>query len=147
MPFVEVDEDFNATLAPERMLCSSGVLKRPRVTATWDESDEKVVLQHAKEEVIGLSASDDKVYAGFYETELQEAILVELGDRKSATVKQVELPEEWDKENLCIYAFAVSQSKRSASPSACVELSCLQMRFFTRKTGVFWVKTIASTQL
>lgn len=122
-PFVEVDEDFNATLAPERMLCSSGVLKRPKVTATWDDSDNKLVLQHVTEKVSGLCALDDKIYAALYESELRESLLVELGSRKSETVEETELPEEWNKENLCIYAFAVSLSKRNASPSACVELS------------------------
>ena len=123
VPFVEVDEDFNATLAPERMLCSSGVLKRPRVTATWDDSENKLVLRHVAEKVSGLCALDDKIYVGLYESELRESVLVELGSRKSETVEETELPEEWNKENLCIYAFAVSLSKRNASPSACVELS------------------------
>ncbi len=122
VPFVKVDEDFNATLAPDQMLCSDGVLKRPKVTATWDESDNKLVLQHAAEKVSGLCALDDKIYAGLYETGLREAVLVELGNRKSETVEQTELPEEWSKENLCIYAFAISLSKRNASPSVCVEL-------------------------
>ena len=123
VPFVKVDEDFNATLAPDQMLCSDGVLKRPKVTATWNESDNKLVLQHAAEKVSGLCALDDKIYAGLYETGLREAVLVELGNRKSETVEQTELPEEWNKENLCIYAFAISLSKRNASPSVCVELS------------------------
>lgn len=122
-PLVEVDEDFNATLAPERMLCSNGVLTEPEVSATWDEASNKVVLSHTAEEVVGLCAKDDKVYAGLFEKERRESVLVELSARKDDATKQVALPKRWSKENLCIYAFAVSLSKRNASPSVCIELS------------------------
>lgn len=123
VPFVEVDEDFNATLATERMLCSNGVLTEPEVSASWDADSNKVVLAHTKEEVTGLSGKDDKVYAGLFEKERRESMLIELSDRKNDGSKQVTLPKRWSKENLCIYAFAVSKSKRNASPSVCIELS------------------------
>ncbi|WP_251619738.1 DUF6266 family protein [Odoribacter lunatus] len=120
---VAVDEDFNATLAPEQMLCSQGVLREPEVSVTWDSEAEEVVLTHAAEEVTGLSAKDDNVYVGLFEKERRESILAELGERKNDMTKQVKLPKRWSKENLCIYAFAVSKSKRNASSSYCIELS------------------------
>ena len=123
VPFVEVDEDFNATLTPEQMVCSSGVLTEPEVSANWDADSSQVVLTHTKEEVTGLSAKDDKVYAGLFEKERRESMLIELSDRKNDGTKQVTLPKRWNKENLCIYAFAVSKSKRNASPSVRIELS------------------------
>lgn len=123
LPLVEVDENFNATLAPERMLCSDGVLTEPDVSAAWDAEESKVVLTHAAEEVVGLCAKDDKVYAGLFEKKRRESVLVELSDRRNEVTRQVALPKRWSKENLCIYAFAVSLSKRNASPSVCIELS------------------------
>lgn len=123
VPLVVVDGDFNATLAPEQMLCSKGVLTAPEVSATSDADSGKLVLAHAAEQIVGLCAKDDRVYAGLFEKERREAILIELGEREKEENRQVELPKRWSKENLCIYAFAVSLSKRNASPSVCIELS------------------------
>lgn len=123
VPLVAVDEDFNATLAPEQMLCSDGVLTVPDVSATSDTDTGKLVLAHAAEQIVGLCAKDDKVYAGLFEKERRESILIELGERAKDESRQVELPKRWSKENLCIYAFAVSKSKRNASATLYVELS------------------------
>lgn len=123
VPLVVVDGDFNATLAPEQMVCSKGVLTAPEVSATSDADSGKLVLTHAAEQIVGLCAKDDRVYAGLFEKERREAILIELGEREKEESRQVELPKRWSKENLCIYAFAVSLSKRNASPSVCIELS------------------------
>lgn len=120
---VTVDEDFNATLAAEAMLCSDGVLTQPEVGATLDTANGEVKLTHGAEEVMGLCSKDDRVYAGLFESERREALLVELGERgETANVTKI-LPARWNPEKVCVYVFAVSKSKRNASPSYAVELS------------------------
>lgn len=123
IPQVAVDEQYNATLAAEAILCADGVLAQPEVTATLNAESNDLTLAHAAEEVMGLCAKDDRVYAGLFESGRREALLVEIGTRGETKTVNMSLPKRWESGQVSIYAFAVSKSKRNASLSYLVELS------------------------
>lgn len=121
MPMVQVDENYVATLELKDVVCSSGIIDAPEVTATSDESS--ITLTQTKQDATGTGALDDVIYAGFYESNIKSARLVKIGKRSETATVKFDLPNKWAKENINIYAFAVSKSKRHTSSTLYVALS------------------------
>lgn len=121
MRFVVVDENYIASIDEKEILCSIGILDIPEVAVSTDENG--ISITQTKQDATGTGAGDDVVYAGFYESSIKSARLVKIGKRNETSSVIFTLPKKWVQDNVHIYAFAVSKSKRNTSPTLYVELS------------------------
>lgn len=118
---VTVDDEYQASVKYTSLLCSRGIIDQPEVSATSNEN--VITVTQTAQESTGTGTDDDVVYAGFYESVQKSARLVKIGNRKATLPAEFTLPKKWTKENVHIYAFAVSKSKKRTSPTLYVELS------------------------
>lgn len=121
MPLVTVDDKLQASIDYTKLLCSNGVKEYPDVSATFAEDTITVIQTEQKS--TGSGTFDDMVYAGFYESALRSARLVQIGEREKTTSVEFPLPKGWIKENIYVYAFALSQSRKHTSSTLYVVLS------------------------
>lgn len=122
MPQVTVDENFVADIDFSKILCSAGGLEDPDITASPAEDGSKIILALEAQEATGTAATDDSVYAGFYETVQKSSRLLKIGERRTSTSAEFVLPKKWVAANVKVYAFAVSKSKHNASDTLYLEL-------------------------
>ena len=120
MSLVTVDDQYQASIDPTAILCSDGALDEPDVSATI--ADEVITVAQAAQDSTGIGTDDDVIYAGFYESVRNSARLIKICNRSESLSAEFPLPKKWAKENVHIYAFAVSKSKKHTSSTLYVEL-------------------------
>lgn len=113
---ITVSEDLVATILPQEIKCSNGILNAPAMTYSVAES--AVTFNLSTQECDELNAEDDLLYAGIYESKKNASRLVALGTRKTPGDAGFTLPDGWAAENVHVYGFAVSKSGRRTSQTA-----------------------------
>lgn len=105
----------------EALRCSEGGLLEPEVSVTYSEQDNSLsfTLSAGTED----TDPDDVVYAAIFESGRKLARLVELGNRGDGGTQSAALSQYWSKDNLHVYAFAVSADGKDASPSVHLTLA------------------------
>lgn len=120
VPFVTVDDEYQASVDFTEILCSNGGLDLPDVTAAF--TDNTITVAQTAQDNTGTGVKDDVIYAGFYESAVKSARLIKICNRGESLSDEFPLPKKWAKENVHIYAFAVSKSKKHTSSTLYVEL-------------------------
>ena len=105
----------------ELLQCSGGGLLEPMVSVTYSEQDNSLsfVLSAGTED----TDPDDVVYAAVFESGRRLARLIKLGDRGDGGSTSAALSQYWERDNLHVYAFAVSVDGKDASPSVHLTLA------------------------
>ena len=123
--FVEVDENYEATIDLEKLQVSDG--KLPcffEVTVTYNADGRMLVFQQeALSNSLLNSDPKDLLYASILETKTNLSGIVSLRARGESGVTSIELPEIWSVENCNVYLFATSENGYLASPSQHVKIT------------------------
>lgn len=115
---VTVSEEGMVVVNHEAVLCANGKLKTPQVTATMMKEGRMLTLAHTEGSYYGhRSEKTDRVYAQAVEKSRQEGLLLELGSRGEEMTMEVALPEDWNLDEVIVYAFAVAADRHEASKS------------------------------
>jgi hypothetical protein len=105
----------------KKMIVAAGNLLRPNVTVVFDEATGNFTFTQEADLRGGTRAKPtDKIYALIVDGTNEDAEFMTLRDRSENGVTSFTVPEWWDKENLFVYVFAGTRTKRKASPSACL---------------------------
>lgn len=65
---------------------------------------------------------DDEVYAVVFESVAEEVLVCRLGERGVTDPVEMPLPENWVKENITVYGFAVNKKKTGVSETGLIPL-------------------------
>lgn len=112
---VDVDEHFLATPQLDKIVVSDGILAEP--TVNIDKTGENIKFTNVPRSADGLCAGDDVIYAGIYNTAEKSSRLHRISTRAEDTFSSFSIPENWNTEDIHIYLFAVSRSKKRTSPT------------------------------
>lgn len=112
---VSVDDELQATVDYEQVVCSEGSLKVPDVTVALDAEQRTLTFTHEAEESGVLRDAEDSVQAFVVNGARDDAKLYALGTRADSEPVPVTLPSKWDTEGLAVYVFVLSPDKRKAS--------------------------------
>ena len=105
----------------KKMVVAAGNLLRANVTVAFDEATGIFTFTQEADPRGGSRANpDDKVYALIIDGMNEDAEFMTLRDRSENGVTSFTVPEWWDKENLFVYVFAGTRTKKKASPSVCL---------------------------
>lgn len=120
---VTVDENFKATMSFPDLVCSSGALSVPLVTAVLSEEQTDVKVSVVAEDNSGVSSMKDEVYVVFYETGRGDCKVLSAGTRGKGGEVSFKLPSLWVSSKLQVYAFVLSERGNRASRTLYVTLS------------------------
>lgn len=105
----------------KKMIVAAGGLLRANVTVTFDKDTGSFTFTQEADSRGGTRAEPtDRVYALIVEGTNEDAEFMRLRDRSENGVSSFVVPDWWDKENLFVYVFAGTRTKRKASPSICM---------------------------
>ena len=123
----EVVTSIEGSLDFSKVLCAKGSLRSPKVTVSYDTEGHSLSFTVSANVSEFWGSEDDQIFAAVamvdYELDLQQGFLVSLGTRGDGGMKSVELPEEWAKENVHVYAFAAPAKGKDASRSLYLPLA------------------------
>lgn len=106
----------------ERVMCANGGLMVPEVTVTYNAATGKFLFEQESEgEDEGCNASD-QVYAVLLERSLEVSRLVKLRARGESGSTSAVLPKRWNRDEVVVYVFAVSDDGKEASKSLYMEV-------------------------
>lgn len=115
---VDVTEEHVATADFDRLKLASGLLRAPSMTVTLDAGETQFsVVAAAQEAMDGFAALDDRLWLAFVETELRQAVMLEVGTREDGGTTSFPMPEDWTAANVKAYCFATSVDGKDASDS------------------------------
>lgn len=120
---VSVDEQNVVTIDAKKLVCSAGSLGRPSFSAELDA--ETGVIRFSKSEQVlmpYMQNMDDEVYAVVFESVAEEVLVCRLGERGVTDPVEMPLPENWVKENITVYGFAVNKKKTGVSETGLIPL-------------------------
>ena len=103
----------------EKAVFAVGGMAIPTVNATYEEGGRQLtfsVTTSGDREFPGNMGSD-KVYVVLVESVLLQAYALELCPRGDGKIVSETLPQQWDRENLHVYAFATDEKGKETSPS------------------------------
>lgn len=122
LPAVTVDEDFVAIVDFTKLVFSAALkLHAPRVTAAFFSG--KVIFSQEEQQASAYANRDDRVYGVLFEKKLNEVELVELRERGEGGSTSCALMEEWQHENVLVYAFVTNASGRRTSRTIAITLA------------------------
>lgn len=122
MQAVSVSEKLEVTLQYDRLVCSEGRLKAPDVSVSGEADAHRLVFTPTAQEYALGKSPDVSVYAVMFEKarrEVQVDLLCKAGESEPVNV---ELPGNWDPDEIAVYVFTLAADKRSASPTVCVKV-------------------------
>ena len=117
-----LDADGEVVVDYARIVCSEGMLKAPKVTATFNAEEGCLTFTHVAEVDGHRRYATDRLFVALLNKEEKEVTVHELNQRKDATPASVTLTDGWEVENLCIYAFYLRKDGRRASDTKYVEI-------------------------
>lgn len=97
-----------------RLVCSHGKLNKPVVEAAVEDS-RTLRITSFPQPLSAHASREDKVVVVFLETDEKDAIFFIHATRGVKTEEIYELPDEWNLENVFVYAFAIDQTGKKAS--------------------------------
>lgn len=103
----------------ENAVFAVGGMAIPTVEMTYEEAGRQIsfsVTSGVDREFPG-NLSSDRVYVILLESVLLQAYAVELCTRGDGKIVSETLPQQWNKENVHVYAFATDESGKETSPS------------------------------
>lgn len=112
---IEVDEQLEATINYEKLVCSRGSISTANVTATLNAGEKQLTFTHEPQTYGKRAEADDQLYAAVYEKDRQQLLLCKLGTRSSTTPATVSLPDRWNPAALEVYTFVVTANGQRAS--------------------------------
>lgn len=119
----EKDEQGNMTRVYnfKLMVVAAGNLLRPNVAVTFEKATGTLTFTQEADQRGGTRANpDDKIYALIIDGKNEDAEFITLRDRSENGVTTFIVPDWWDKDNIFVYAFAATSTKKKASPSICL---------------------------
>lgn len=119
---VDVSEDLKVTTDYKNIVCSKGKLKKPQVSVSANEEQNKLTFTHVPEGNGTRRMATDKLYAMVVEKALQEAKLFPLDTRADKEPMVVDIPVSWTIENLNIYVFVLSANGHKASNTETIDI-------------------------
>ena len=103
------------------MVVAAGNLLRPNVAVTFEKATGTLTFTQEADQRGGTRANpDDKIYALIIDGKNEDAEFITLRDRSENGVTTFIVPDWWDKDNIFIYTFAGTRTKKKASPSICL---------------------------
>ena len=118
MGAVEVTAEHVATVDFDQLRLASGLLIPPVMTVTLDASGSLFSISAmAQEAMNGYAALEDLLYLVLIETELRQAVILEVGTREAGGTSSFSMPENWTAEQVKGYCFATSKNGKEASDS------------------------------
>ena len=106
-----------AEVSYEGLLLADGDLRGPKLTVSYTEESHSLAFTVTANVKEGWGFEDDEVYATIVDGETGICQLEKLGNRGDGGMVTVELPEEWSKDNVHVYAFATTAKHTMASRS------------------------------
>lgn len=106
-----------------KIICASGNLTLPNITATYDAETKNIVFNVLAPYAGSLMQPDDMVYVAIYETKKNLCLCPELGPRSEVKTYTFQLPEGWNRDNLAIYSFVGNKRTKRNSQSIYLELA------------------------
>lgn len=103
----------------ENAVFAVGGMAIPTVEMTYEEAGRQIsfsVISGVDREFPG-NLGSDRVYVILLESMLLQAYAVELCTRGDGKIVSETLPQQWNKENVHVYAFATDESGKETSPS------------------------------
>lgn len=119
---VEVSEELEVTVGYENLLCSQGTRKVPEIRAEYDTESHHLIFTHIAGSYGPDADAEDRIYAAIYEKTKNAMEVYPLGIRKDTEPSTVNLPSDWNTDNLVIYVFVLSKNKRIASATQCIQM-------------------------
>ena len=105
----------------KKMVVAAGNLLRANVTVAFDKATGVFTFTQEADSRGGTRANpNDRVYALIIDGVNEDAEFMLLRERSESGGTSVSVPEWWDKENLFVYVFAGTRTKKKASPSICL---------------------------
>lgn len=122
MGAVTVGEDFKATVDFSKLVCSSGTLKPPKVTVSFDETGKQFVFTQTVQQQTLTCNPKDIAWVTVYEKILCETEVYRLKSRKEGGEVRAGLPEDWEKGNCEFYTFARNAEGTQASRTSYLQI-------------------------
>ena len=105
----------------KKMVVAAGNLLRANVTVAFDKATGVFTFTQEADSRGGTRANpNDRVYALIIDGVNEDAEFMLLRERSESGGTSFSVPEWWDKENLFVYVFAGTRTKKKASPSICL---------------------------
>lgn len=105
------------------LLLADGDLRGPKLTVSYAEESHSLAFTVSANVKDGWGFEDDEVYATIVDGVTGICQLEKLGNRGDGGMVTVELPEEWSKDNVHVYAFATTAKHTMASRSKYLPLA------------------------
>ena len=105
----------------KKMVVAAGNLLRANVTVAFDKATGVFTFTQEADSRGGTRANpNDRVYVLIIDGVNEDAEFMLLRERSESGGTSFSVPEWWDKENLFVYVFAGTRTKKKASPSICL---------------------------
>ena len=105
----------------KKMVVAAGNLLRANVTVAFDKATGVFTFTQEADSRGGTRANpNDRVYVLIIDGVNEDAEFMLLRERSESGGTSFSVPEWWDKENLFVYVFAGTRTKKKASPSVCL---------------------------
>ena len=115
---VDVTAEHVATVDFDRLKLASGVLIPPSMTVTVDALGSQFTVSAAAQEAMsGFAALEDLLWLVFIDTDLRQAVMLNVGTRENGGMATFSLPENWTAEQVKAYCFATSENGKEVSDS------------------------------
>ena len=117
---VKVNDELQVTVDYECLSCSDGTLQVPAMSVEKKAETHQLTFSHTVTEYEVDALPDDVIYAVVYEKNRNKARLYPLDKVSDTEPVTITLPENWDLAQVMIYAFTLSNNKRTASQTVMV---------------------------
>ncbi|MCX4290932.1 MAG: DUF6266 family protein [Odoribacter sp.] len=118
---VEVNDSLEVTVNYERLACSDGTLQVPEMSVEKKADVRELTFTHSVVEYEVDALPDDVIYAVVYEKSRNKARVYQLDKVSETQPFTITLPENWDMDQIVIYAFTLSSNKHTASQTVVVK--------------------------
>lgn len=117
---VKVSDELEVTVDYERLSCSDGTLQVPGISVEKKTETRQLTFSHTVSEYEVDALPDDVIYVAVYEKSRNKARLYQFGKVSNTESVTITLPENWDMDQVMIYAFTLSNNKHTASQTVVV---------------------------
>lgn len=115
---VEVTGEHVATVDFDLLKLASGMLRTPSMTLTLDSTGGQLAIMTMAQEALGdFAHTDDLLYLVLIETELRQAVMLNVGTRGVVETTSFSLPEDWTVAKVKAYCFAAAKQGKNVSDS------------------------------
>lgn len=119
---ISVSDELEVTVDYEHLACSDGTLQVPAITVEKKAETHQLTFSHTVTEYEADALPDDVIYAAVYEKNRNKMRLYQLDKVSDTEPVTITLPDNWDLDQMVIYAFTLSSNKHTASQTVVVDV-------------------------